>query len=267
MRALDEWALPGVEDPAATLAAMSERMKPARTPFEVGVTLAEAIERALQAPARAYLCVDGALVPAGGGEAALPVESAIPALMEGAREPAVVSGTHRRSYYSLLLDDRPRVDRRAPGRDGGAGRAGTGRQRAGRDSSPSAAAATPSGSPKTTVRFVRAAAASASLACDAIASEGLRADAGSADGLDEVALQCLRCGGVQGWAKDAVLCPCGGRLGAGGAAEAGARALRSERVARRRRHGRGVSRARPDARPRRGAQDAAATVRPTRPNG
>ena len=30
------------------------------------------------------------------------------------------------------------------------------------------------------------------------------------DGLDEVALQCLRCGGVQGWSKDAVLCPCGG---------------------------------------------------------
>jgi serine/threonine protein kinase len=59
-------------------------------------------------------------------------------------------------------------------------------------------------------RFVRAAAAAASLACDAIASEGRRADATSTDGLDEVALQCLRCGDVQGWAKDAVLCSCGG---------------------------------------------------------
>ena len=41
-------------------------MKLARTPLEVGVTLAEAIERAMQAPARAYLCVDGAIVPAEG---------------------------------------------------------------------------------------------------------------------------------------------------------------------------------------------------------
>jgi len=209
MRALDEWALPGVEDPSATLAAMSERMKVARTPLEVGVTLAEAIERALQAPARAYLCMDGALVPAGGGEAALPAESAIPALMEGTREPAVVSGTHRRSYYSLLLDtdrawiDEHRVEMMVPVVPG---RAGTGLlglvTLSGRRNA--------LGFSDDDVRFVRAAAAAASLACDAIASEGLRADHSSADGLDEVALQCRRCGGVQGWSKDAVLCPCGG---------------------------------------------------------
>ena len=208
IRALDEWALPGVEDPAATLAAMSERLKLARTPFEVGVTLAEAIERALQAPARAYLCVDGAIVPATGGDAALPAESAIPALLEGAREPTVVSGTHRRSYYSLLLDtDRAWIDARGLEMmvPVVAGRAGSGllglvtlgsRRNA-------------LGFAEDDRRFVRAAAAAASLACDAIASEG-RADAGLADGLDEMALQCLRCGGVQGWAKDAVLCPCGG---------------------------------------------------------
>ena len=209
MRALDEWALPGVEDPAATLAAMGERMKLARTPFEVGVTLAEAIERALQAPARAYVCVDGALVPAGGGDAALPAESAMPALMEGAREPAIVSGSHRRSYYSLLLEtDRAWIDERrvemlvpvVPGRAGSGllGLVTLGSRR------------NALGFSEDDCRFVRAAAASASLACDAIASEGLRSDTGLVDGLDEMALQCLRCGGVQGWAKDAVLCPCGG---------------------------------------------------------
>ena len=209
MRALDEWALPGIEDPAATLAAMSERMKSARTPLEVGVTLAAAIERALQAPAKAYLFVDGALVAAAGGEMALPSESAIPALMEGAREPAAVSGTNRRSYYSLLLDtDRAWIDERrvemvvpvAPGR-AGSGLVGLVTLGSRRNAL---------GFSEDDLRFVRAAAAAASLACDAIASEGRRADAASTDGLDEVALQCLRCGAVQGWSKDAVLCPCGG---------------------------------------------------------
>jgi hypothetical protein len=208
-RALDEWALPGVENPAATLAAMSERMKLARTPLEVGVTLATAIERALQAPAQAYLFVDGALVPAGPGEAPPPAESAIPALMEGAREPSVVSGTHRRSYYSLLLEsDRAWIDARhvemvVPVVRG---RAGSGLLGLVTLSSRRNAL----GFSEDDVRFVRAAAASASLACDAIASEGLRADAASVDGLDEMALQCARCGGVQGWSKDSEQCPCGG---------------------------------------------------------
>ena len=148
-------------------------------------------------------------MPAAGGEAALPSESAIPALMEGAREPAAVSGTHRRSYYSLLLDtDRAWIDERhvemvvpvAPGR-AGSGLVGLVTLGSRRNAL---------GFSEDDLRFVRAAAASASLACDAIASEGRRADAASADGLDEVALQCLRCGGVQGWSKDALLCPCGG---------------------------------------------------------
>jgi hypothetical protein len=209
IRALDEWALPGVEDPAATLAAMSERMKLARTPLEVGVTLAEAIERALQAPARAFLFVDGALMPAAAGEAVPLSESAIPALMEGAREPAVVSAANRRSYYSLLLDtDRAWIDAQhiemvvpiAPGR-AGSGLLGLVTLSSRRNAL---------GFSDDDIRFVRAAAASASLACDAIASEGRRADAAATDGLDEMALQCSRCGGVEGWSKDAVSCPCGG---------------------------------------------------------
>jgi hypothetical protein len=67
IRALDQWALPGVEEPAAALAAMTERMKNARTPLEVAVTLADAIERALQAPAAPHLFTGGAIVPAEGG--------------------------------------------------------------------------------------------------------------------------------------------------------------------------------------------------------
>ena len=49
IRALDQWALPGVEEPAVALAAMTERMKHARTPLEVATTLAAAIERSMQA--------------------------------------------------------------------------------------------------------------------------------------------------------------------------------------------------------------------------
>src|SRR6185369_16595596 len=91
IRALDQWALPGVEEPAAALAAMTERLKQARTPLEVAVTLANAIERAMQAPAAAHLFIGGAIVPVDGGAAVLPVESAIPTLLEGAREPVIVS--------------------------------------------------------------------------------------------------------------------------------------------------------------------------------
>lgn len=208
IRALDQWALPGVEAPAAALAAMTERMKQARTPLEVAVALADAVERALQAPAAAYLYTGGAIVPAEGGEPALPLESAIPALMEGAREPAILSPSHRRSYYSLLLDsDRRWIDRDQiqllvpllPGRPG-SGLLGVITLSARRNAL---------GFTDDDLRFVRVAAAAASLACDAIGAGGQR-DIHAEQMLEEVALQCQRCRRIAGREAGAPLCECGG---------------------------------------------------------
>jgi hypothetical protein len=207
IRALDQWALPGVEAPAVALAAMTERMKQARTPLEVAVTLAEAIEHAMQTPSAAFLFIGDRVVPAEGGGPVLPRETAIPALMEGAREPAVVLPTHRRSYYSLLLaTDREWIDRHqieliVPLLAGRAGSSLLGlvtlssRRNALKFSDDD-------------IRFVRVAAAAASLACDAIGSEGRRADTEPV--LDEVALQCQRCRRVEDRAAVRPQCECGG---------------------------------------------------------
>jgi hypothetical protein len=209
IRALDVWALPGAEAPAAALASITGQMKQARTPLEVTTTLARGIERVMQGQARSFLYVDGRLVPAEGGEPPLPAESAIPALMEGAREPAMVSGASRRSYYTLLLQtdrawiDAERIEIAVPvlaGRAGG-GLLGlvtlSGRRNA-------------LGFSDDDLRFLSAVAAAASLACDAIVSEGTRGGAAPAEGLDEVALQCLRCGLVADWTAAGSQCPCGG---------------------------------------------------------
>ena len=209
IRALDQWALPGVEEPAAALAAMTERMKQARTPLEVSVTLAEAIERAMQAHATAYLVTGGALVPAEGGEPALPLESAIPPLMEGAREPANVSAAQRRSYYSLLLhSDREWIDRHhiellvplLPGRPGSS-LLGVVTVSARRNAL---------GFSEDDVRFVRVAAAAASLACDAISSEGRRHGQPADQAPEEVALQCGRCRRIEDRHAATPVCRCGG---------------------------------------------------------
>jgi hypothetical protein len=209
IRALDEWALPGVEEPGAALAAMTERMKQARTPLEVAATLAESIERAMQAPAAHFLFINGAVVPGGGGEAALPRESAIPALLDGAREPVIVAPGHRRSYYSLLLHtDRAWIDRKqievvvpvAPGRQGssllGLVTLSTRRNALGFSDDD--------------MRFVRVAAAAASLACDAIGSEGRRAGHVADGVIEEVALQCQRCRTIEDRHAAGASCRCGG---------------------------------------------------------
>jgi hypothetical protein len=208
IRGLDQWALPGVEEPAVALAAMAERMKQARTPLEVAVTLADALERAMQAPAAAHLYIGGAIVPAEGGTPVLPVESAIPALLEGAREPSSVSPAHRRSYYPLLLHtDREWIDRNQiellvpllPGRPG-SGLLGVVTLSARRNAL---------GFSDDDIRFVRVAAAAASLACDAIGTEGRR-DMHAEQVLEEVALQCQRCRRIVDRHTATPLCGCGG---------------------------------------------------------
>ena len=67
------------------------------------------------------------VVPADGGDAVVPIESAIPPLLEGAREVVRVSASKRRSYYSLLLHtDREWIDSAPVGSSGsGSDRAST----------------------------------------------------------------------------------------------------------------------------------------------
>jgi hypothetical protein len=129
--------------------------------------------------------------------------------MEGAREPAPVSSSRRRSYYSLLLHtDREWIDRRqiellvpiVPGRPG-SGLLGMVALSTRRNAL---------GFTDDDIRFVRVAAAAASLACDAIESEGRRTGHLADGAVEEVALQCVRCGHVE--PRETVLsaCGCGG---------------------------------------------------------
>ena len=59
------------------------------------------------------------------------------------------------------------------------------------------------------IRFVRVAAGAASLACDAIGSEGRRVD-DVAPALEEIALQCPRCGSIEQRTGASAQCGCGG---------------------------------------------------------
>jgi hypothetical protein len=206
---LDRWALPNAEEPSAMLAQMSERMKHARTPLEVASTLARAAERALQAPSTAYLVVDGTLSPAANGWRLPPSNSVIPVLLDGSREPCVVSPRRRHSYYALLMNaDREWIDGEQievvvpliSSRIGGllAVVALASRHNAMSFS-------------QDDLRFLRACAAAASLACDAIATNAT-ADVAGAEPSAEVATECIACGRLEPWKARPSACVCGGQL-------------------------------------------------------
>ena len=182
-------------------------MKQARTPLEVGGHAGRGHRAGAAGAGHAPTCSSTA--PSCRPRAArrpLPIESAIPALMEGAREPAVVSGAHRRSYYSLLLTPTARGSTSAaiemvvpvlPGR-AGSGLLGLvtleqppQRARVLRRRPPLRARRRGRGQP------------------------GLRRDCvrrprgptpRRPTALDEVALQCLRCGGVAGLVEGRACC-------------------------------------------------------------
>jgi hypothetical protein len=204
---LDRWAMPDAQDGPAMLAQMTERFKLARTPLEVASALARAVARALQAPSRAYLSMEDVLVPVDAGAEPTRPPSVVRVLLEGACEPCFVSGRHRQSYYPLMTrTDQQWVDREGievlvPVLSGRKGRsllavvAVNGRGNAlafSRDD----------------VRLLRAAAASASLACDALAADADARYAGAA-APEEVGAQCTRCRRVEAWASDSGLCECG----------------------------------------------------------
>lgn len=207
LRLLDRWALPGATDPSATLARMGELMKDARTPLEVTTAFAQASERALQAPVTMYLMRDGRLVPVSAA-APLPAGSLVPVLLAGSREPCVVAHRHRHSYYSLMT----RGDQQWIDVDGIAvlvpvftsRRGGTLLGVVALKNRRNALGFSPQD-----LRFLRAGAASASLACDVIHAEEPPSVARSAN-LDEVALICTACGRAAQWTSRAGACECGG---------------------------------------------------------
>lgn len=196
---LDRWMLPGSEASSMALARLTGVLKHARTPLEIARTLAEATSRTLHADVEPYLMVAGRLEAIRGSEP-LSSGSLIGALMQGAREPVVVGARYKRSFYPLLAsEDREWIDRSriellvpvAPGRSG-ADLLGfvalKGRQNALNYS-------------QDDIRFLQAAAAAVSLACDAVLSEG-RGTESTLGVVEEVARECASCGQVFEWASD-----------------------------------------------------------------
>jgi hypothetical protein len=207
VRTLDRAALSGAQDGSTMLARLTERFKDARTPLEVAATLGQAINQSLQAPTRTYLCVDSAFVAVDGGSEPDGGDSLIRVLLQGAAEPCFVSAGHPQSYYALITNsdrqwiERSQVEILVPvlsGRKGDGLFAIIALQRR-----TNALTFTQSD-----VRLLRAGAASASLACDALAVGN--ADVTQTAPLDELAMQCGRCGRVEPWQSKTPACPCGG---------------------------------------------------------
>jgi len=204
LRALDRWILPGIDDASAILAQLTERMRQARTPLEVTALLARAAERALQTPAQAYRAVDDVLMPIDGTAAPLPAQSVVRVVLEGSREPCVVSPQQRHSYFWLLSDrDRAWISEAGivmllpvvSGRAGGLVGMVTLRERRN-------ALAFSSDD----MRFLRAATGAAALACDLVhAAPQVAAD----DQFEEFGLECARCGRVEPRTATPAACACG----------------------------------------------------------
>lgn len=206
---LDRWALPGVQDPSAMLVYMTDRMKQARTPLEVSVVFAKAVERALQAPADPYLVRLGALVSTRREHRVPPRNSLLPILLEGSGEPCVVGLRQRNSYYRLMTpDDRAWIAEQgvsvlvpvASGRTGG-GLLGIIAIKNRRNALAFS---------RDDLRFLRAAAASAGLACDVIQSEANPSGRHAGVDSEEVGIQCTGCGRVETWLAANGRCTCGG---------------------------------------------------------
>jgi hypothetical protein len=200
---LDRLLVPGAVDPATMLAHMAERLKTSRTPLEVTRTLAEAAERALQADTRIYIRRDDQLIPLEGG-ITMPANSVIAVLAAGAREPCMVS-PQAGSYYRLLPDaDRAWIDSERiyvflpiTGSRADSSLVGMIALKERRNALRYT---------EDDMRFLRAASASASLACETltISRDGPTSPAEP----EEVAIECANCGRVTSW--QAPPCNCGG---------------------------------------------------------
>ena len=203
---LDRWALPGAQSSSAMLAQMSDRLKHARTPLEAASTLAQAAERALQTRASMYLCLNERVIATADGLDP-PYPSLLGVLLNGSREPCIVGPSSERTYFRLLGD----ADRRwiqeeqiqvivpllANRRSDGVLAFVALRSRR------NALAFS-----EDDLRFLRAGAAAASLACEAIVSKAVPGP--NAAAIEEVGAECTACGRVDTWKPDARMCSCGG---------------------------------------------------------
>ena len=205
VRALDRWILPGIDEPSAILAQLTERMRQARTPLEVTAVLSRAAERALQTPAQPYRAVDDVLMPIDSNAPPLPAQSLVRVVLEGSREPCIVSPRQRHSYFWLLSDrDRawithagivvllPVISSRA-----GGGLFGMVALRERRN-----ALAFSSDD----MRFLRAATAAAALASDLVHAGAQRT---APEQFEEFGLECTRCGRVGPRTSTPPACECG----------------------------------------------------------
>jgi hypothetical protein len=187
---------------------MTEQMKQTRTPLEVTSLLARGAERALQAPAVEFLARGAGLVSVRANAEAPPAQSLVHVLLEGSREPCVVSMRQGQSYYALLTErDRSWITKSgiavlipvlsSRGRGELMGVVALKHRK-------NALAFSPDD-----LRFLRAATACASLACDAMHSSVSNASPGNAP--EEVGIQCKRCGHVDVWSALDQPCECGER--------------------------------------------------------
>jgi hypothetical protein len=208
VRALDRWALPGMEDGATVLAQLADRLTNTRTPGEIAGVFAEAIESALQAPTSVYVKRGDALVgnPA---DIPLPDKSFISVMLEGARTPCLVAPTASGSYFPLLSQDDRRWIREQQVAVLVPVMSGSDRPRlAGvvtikhRRNALSFSASD--------FRFLRASLASASLAAARIEAESETSFASSAEVIEEFAIECTGCGRVNSESRGNVICDCGG---------------------------------------------------------
>ncbi len=206
---LDRWALPGVQDPSAMLVYMTDRMKQARTPLEVSVVFAKAVERALQAPADPYLVRLGAWSQL---DESIECRRAI----RCCRSSSKVLGSRAWSDCGsgtgttrlMTPDDRAWIAEQgvsvlvpvASGRTGG-GLLGIIAIKNRRNALAFS---------RDDLRFLRAAAASAGLACDVIQSEANPSGRPAGVDSEEVGIQCTGCGRVETWLAANGRCTCGG---------------------------------------------------------
>lgn len=204
---LDRWALPDAESPSAMLAQMAKRMTQARTPLEVATVLARAIERTMQAPTEAWLARGQRLVPIHDAASGSSHASLVGILLEGCREPCVVTPQRRQSYYTLLNEhDRGWIGERGicvlvpvlPS-TGALVAVVTLRQRR------NALAFS-----QDDMRFLKAAAGSASLAIDALHATAPDVSSPSGPDTHEFAVQCRLCGQVRSSSEIERPCACGG---------------------------------------------------------
>lgn len=206
LRLLRRWANPGAQTHVEALARLSGRLRDARTALEVADVFAEAATSGLRASAQPYLLRFGRLVPVSDTGIALPAETTMWALL-GTGEPSVVGEDLRETVYPVLPSEdqewvtRSRLAVVAPLASGGdpsqvLGMITIERRR------------DALGLTREDLEFLKTCTSAVLLSCRSLATGSSMAS----EPLDEVSLECGRCGKVHAWTAADSLCGCGGSL-------------------------------------------------------